>query len=640
VSDFPARVEKKTHAGDKRSPTAGGESTSNQVIGSIEDLDKQATAGLLQEANDQGRGFQGLSGNRIGRKGLRTQPPIRVKLRGIGMRNTSVQRTPFEGVVKLIRSAPKGASCGVDNFPIDILKQLTKTVIKKEFPTDTRLFLDLLLGFFNIVFTHGQCPPGVLSFYDAGEAIRLRQGAIKVRLIGKATTYRKIVDVAQQLPHRQDLQTAFGDIQYCGASFGTERMQNSMNIHLSNHPDLTYSASDYSDAYCHANRSKILSGVARVMPEIVSFTQRRLEAVQDVIYYGSEAGPVSIKQAVGLTQGQATSGQLYSLGIHPLNEELSALAHQHVSGILSAYIDDVKAHSAAELIADIIATQQSKGPDFGAKLNMTKHRILLESCLDDNRAVLLHATFMIHSRSRLTGSTSTRTTSRIPLKKRVLNCTMETSYSGSRRLLVLKQVEEISAEWRLASHRLKDEPHHLWYLLKHILASKFTYLFRGIPPGFAQPLADCLTNLYRETCEILAQCETIPDISFDLARIREGAGLGYADDLLDSAFAASKIASLRSIEQVNPGYLASVKAVFEAGTAACHDLAFPLPARQLASSLLAIDPTFLQDDHQGQDYSGLRKLQSAFLAPQKVARTVVVEEQQCPEHHLSEWEEP
>ena len=66
-------------------------------------------------------------------------------------------------------------------------------------------------------------------------------------------------------------------------------------LHLSNHSDLAYSASDYSDAYCHAKRSKILSGVARVMPEILSFSQRRLEAVQDVIYYGSEAGPVSIK---------------------------------------------------------------------------------------------------------------------------------------------------------------------------------------------------------------------------------------------------------------------------------------------------------------------------------------------------------
>ena len=44
-------------------------------------------------------------------------------------------------------------------------------------------------------------------------------------------------------------------------------------------------------------------------------------------------------------------------------------------------------------------------------------------------------------------------------------------------------VEEISCEWRLASQRLKNEPHHLWYLLKHILAAKFTYLFRGILPG-------------------------------------------------------------------------------------------------------------------------------------------------------------
>jgi len=102
----------------------------------------------------------------------------------------------FDSVIKLIRSVPKGASCGVDNFPVDILKQLTKTMVKKEFPTDTRLFLDLLIEFLNIVFIHGQCPLGVLSFYNAGELIRLRQGATtKIRPIGKATTYRKIVDV-------------------------------------------------------------------------------------------------------------------------------------------------------------------------------------------------------------------------------------------------------------------------------------------------------------------------------------------------------------------------------------------------------------------------------------------------------------
>ena len=368
-------------------------------------------------------------------------------------------------------------------------------------------------------------------------------------------------------------------------------MQNSMNIHLSTHSNLTYSASDYSDAYRHVKRSKILTGVARIMPEILSPVQRRLEAVQDVIYFGSETGPVSIKQAVGLTQGQATSGQLYSLGIHPLNEELSALAHQHEPGILSAYIDDVKAHSESELIAGIIAIQQSKGPDFGAKLNMNKHRILLQSCLDDNRAVLLqshfHDTFQIprhriHIHPDNISDPADKANAKLHYGDVILGIPAS-PFAEFIDAFVSNQVEEISAEWRLASHRLKDEPHHLWYLLKRILASKFTYLFRGIPPGFAQPLADCLTHLHRETCEILAQCETIPDISFDLARIREGAGLGYADDLLDSAFAASKIASLRSIEQSNLGFLDSVKAVFEVGTAACHDSAFSLPARQLAS---------------------------------------------------------
>jgi hypothetical protein len=81
----------------------------------------------------------------------------------------------------------------------------------------------------------------------------------------------------------------------------------------------------------------------------------------------------------------------------------------------------------------------------------------------------------------------------------------------------------------------------------------------------------------------------------------------------------------------------TTKKIFAAGTTACHDLAFSPPARQLASSLLVVNPTFLQDDNQGQDYSGLRKLQSVFLAPQKVVRTAVVEDLLRPN---IEWEEP
>ena len=395
---------------------------------------------------------------------------------------------PFEDITVLIRNASRGASSGVDNFPIDILKQLVK-VQKKEFPVDTRLFLELLLEFFNRVFTFGACPPGVLSFYDAGESICLRQGVSKVRPIGKATTYRKIVDVAQQKPHKKALQTEFEGIQYCGAAFGTERMQSAMNIHLRRHPELTYSSSGYADANCHMDRSKILSQVEKVTPAALQPIQRRLATSQDVIFYGNTNGPDTIKQSVGLTQGQATSGQLYSLGIHPLNQNISQLAHTHPDGILSAYIDDVKTQTSARLIADIISAQLSDGPAYGAILKMEKHKILLERCQSVEDALALQNQFCLQfptiprDRIHIHPDNIMDEHEQILARSTYGDVILGISASPFPEFInafVQEQITEIAAEWRLATSRLKGEPHHLWYLLKNILASKFTYLFRGI----------------------------------------------------------------------------------------------------------------------------------------------------------------
>jgi hypothetical protein len=73
------------------------------------------------------------------------------------------------------------------------------------------------------------------------------------------------------------------------------------------------------------------------------------------------------------------------------------------------------------------------------------------------------------------------------------------------------------------------------------------------------------------------------------------------------------------LNRLTPGYLDAVKTVYAAEPTACNDLTISLPVRQLESSLLAVAPTFLEDDRQGQDYSELHKLQSVFLAPRKVA---------------------
>ena len=77
---------------------------------------------------------------------------------------------------------------------------------------------------------------------------------------------------------------------------------------------------------------------------------------------------------------------------------------------------------------------------------------------------------------------------------------------------------------------------------------------------------------------------------------RRGAGLGFAEDIPDCAFAASKIASLRDIERANPGFLAEVKAVYAQGPGILPDPETSVPIQQLASALLATEPTFLEDE--------------------------------------------
>ena len=255
------------------------------------------------------------------------------------------------------------------------------------------------------------------------------------------------MDVAQQLPHRKDLQTAFGDIQYCGASFGTERMQNSMNIHLS--------ASDWKPF-------KMSSTLA----------VRRVPSQSSKPWDSPKVKP------------RVDSSTVWGFIPSTRNSLLWPISTSRASYPRTL---------TTEFIAGIIAIQQDKGPDFGAKLNMKKHRILLESCQDDERAVTLqrrfHDTFQIplariHIHPDNIPDPSEKATARLHYGDIILGIPAS-PFAEFIDAFVANAVDEISVEWRLASHRLKEEPHHLWYLLKHILASKFTYLFRGIPPRFA-----------------------------------------------------------------------------------------------------------------------------------------------------------
>ena len=82
----------------------------------------------------------------------------------------------------------------------------------------------------------------------------------------------------------------------------------------------------------------------------------------------------------GLQQGASTSGDLYSIGIHPLNEQLHQIAITDPAGTLAAYMDDVKVHSSFLSVMEIIKTQLRDGPKYGAKMKMAKQKIFLGRC--------------------------------------------------------------------------------------------------------------------------------------------------------------------------------------------------------------------------------------------------------------------
>ena len=154
-----------------------------------------------------------------------------------------------------------------------------------------------------------------------------------------------------------------------------------------------------------------------------------------------------------------------------------------------------------------------------------------------------------------------------------------------------------------------------------------TYLFRGIAPEFAQPLADCLTKLHRETCEILTESETISDWSFDMARIPEGAGLGFADDILE-CFPTSLPPECRV------GQPRVCRAVY-ANPAHLHDQALPVPVRQLASALLKGRP---DEDRvpRSAEAPGSLPGSSEGKADGSTRGTARGQKFSC--HHLLEWE--
>ena len=139
----------------------------------------------------------------------------------------------------------------------------------------------------------------------------------------------------------------------------------------------------------------MLSRVAQVMPATLLPIQQSLTAVQDVIYFGNALGPDTIKQAVGLTQGQATSGQtVMQLGYSERSTlcDRSSPRRRHPCSLYRWRQDSGVCVCCLSRKLSIRRSGTAR-PAYGAYLMMEKHRILLEVCATDATACALQNHF-------------------------------------------------------------------------------------------------------------------------------------------------------------------------------------------------------------------------------------------------------
>jgi hypothetical protein len=280
-------------------------------------------------------------------------------------------------VSKAIKDLKPGVRYGNDNLSIDIMKQLTKPNEAHKLQLDE--FSTALTSFINFICTNATCSPKVRAFVLGGELANVRTAPTKLSPVCMVSLYRKIHEKALQLKHRAFARAHFNSLQLgAGASYGSEKMVHTMRIALETFPQLDYSASDYSDAFQHIHRSSIVSQYQKFLPAHADAKQQALVLSVPLTYVGCPSGIRFIESTIGVPQGAPASSFDFSLGLHPFNQQLDAIASRgDQGGFVICYADDTKAIAPTDNLCEVIGHQIHRGPAQGINLNPKKHLILL-----------------------------------------------------------------------------------------------------------------------------------------------------------------------------------------------------------------------------------------------------------------------
>ena len=132
-----------------------------------------------------------------------------------------------------------------------------------------------------------------MEFFLGAEAIGLQQVG-KTRPISMGSVYRKIEEKIHNDESKAEITKHFGELQYgAGTQFAADRLIHSTRLEMTHNPQLTMSASDYTNAFNLVRRSKIVD-------EYDKNFEKAAPLKSNPAYVGCDGGIQFIKSEIGV----------------------------------------------------------------------------------------------------------------------------------------------------------------------------------------------------------------------------------------------------------------------------------------------------------------------------------------------------
>ena len=254
--------------------------------------------------------------------------------------------TTIENLEKILASKKRFISPGYDLLRFEHIKALF-AINSTNINESIQSYRNSLTNIINTIIS-GNLPPSAASFLRgiSLHAIPKKEGSDDIRPIGLQVLYRKIASsVINHSTNFQEFTSKhFSEIQYCLSSNGTEKITHCLQAVIDSNSDKDIFTPDASNAFNSLNIKYALLEVKKHFPSILPFLRQTYGTSSNAWYelilnskpnFNSISG---ITKEEGVDQGCASASFMYSIGIHPILQEIKSIIGD--DGFIKFFADD------------------------------------------------------------------------------------------------------------------------------------------------------------------------------------------------------------------------------------------------------------------------------------------------------------